>query len=160
MKKVIIFVEGKTEQIFVRHYLLTWFGWEVDLRCQKIQNNNLTAAAFDNPRLDSEIHYRIIDVGGDKKVFTEMKKRAKFYWKEGYSKLIGLRDLYSKQYEYILSKGKKRPAIDKYINERIIQKNEEEVQRFLTQENKLTDQMQMCFAVMETEAWLLSIPNF
>ena len=114
MKKTVVFVEGQTELIFVREYLLKWFEWQVDLECTKLtRGGDFEYAEYNFPNLTAEQHFQIIDVGNDTSVLPKILKYEKRMRELGYDKLIGLRDMYSEIYKmriwliYLTKNGEK-----------------------------------------------------
>ena len=64
MKKIAIFVEGQTELIFVREYLLKQFEYQgIDLECRNLfKDEKIQSAEYDFPNNEAEIHFQIINV--------------------------------------------------------------------------------------------------
>jgi hypothetical protein len=146
MKKTVIFVEGQTELIFVREYLLTWFEWQVDLECTKLtRGGGYEYVDFNAPFPSAEQHFQIIDVGNDVSVSLKVLKYEKRMRELGYEKLIGLRDMYSELYK---SKSK---SYDKNLIDEFITESDAEIRYRAMQ----PDSIHICFAIMETEAWFL-----
>lgn len=146
MKKTVIFVEGQTELIFVREYLLKWFEWQVDLECNELTRyGDFEYVEYSFPNPTAEQHFQIIDVGNDVSVLSKILKYEKRMRKLGYDKIIGLRDMYSEQYQ------RKSNTYDKNLVTEFIEASREEMQY-----NALfPDSIYICFAVMETETWFL-----
>ena len=150
MTKTAIFVEGHTELIFVREFLLRIFDYQVDLDCYTLftdGNFNPTEYKFPNP--NAENHFQIINAGNDNAVLSRILKREKYLFNSGFTKIVGLRDMYSKQYREIV----KDSSIDPEINQRFIESHSEQIS--LKSEN--SDNIHFHFAIMEIEAWLLGI---
>jgi len=118
MIKTAIFVEGQTELIFVREMLLKMFGYQnISLECYTLftdSNFNSTEYPFPNP--EAEYYFQIINVGNDASVLTRMLRRQRQLFKSGFSKIIGLRDMYSREYRK-LSKG---AEINQELNQKFI----------------------------------------
>jgi hypothetical protein len=146
MKKTVIFVEGQTELIFVREYLLKWFDWQVDVECTKLtRDGDFEYAEYNAPFPTAEQHFQIIDVGTDVSVLSKIIKYEKRMRELGYEKFIGLRDMYSELYK---SKSK---TYDKSLTDEFITDANDEIRYRTTQ----PDSIHICFAIMETEAWFL-----
>ncbi|MCP4110641.1 MAG: hypothetical protein GY749_34815 [Desulfobacteraceae bacterium] len=90
--------------------------------------------------------FQIIDVGGDNAVLNRILKREQYMWNSGYDKIIGLRDMYS------------REQVQK-IDDNITQKFIKGANNTLKNKAKSPDKIVMCFAIMEIEAWLLAVYN-
>lgn len=147
MRRIAIFVEGQTELIFVREFLLKYFNYQnLSIECFTLFTDSChlpTEYSFGNKE-DIEYHFEILNVGNDKSVITRIKRRAQYMWDAGFERIIGLRDLYSKEY---------REAVQgQYIDPN---ENEKFVQGYRSQLN--SDKICFSFAIMETEAWLLGL---
>ncbi len=146
MKKTVIFVEGQTELIFVREYLLKWFEWHVDLECTKLARyGDIEYAEYNFPNPTAEQHFQIIDVGNDTSVLTKILKYEKRMRELGYDKLIGLRDMYSEIYK-MRSHTYNKDLVEVFKNA-----SNDEIQYRASE----PDSIDICFAIMETEAWFL-----
>jgi hypothetical protein len=88
----------------------------------------------------------IINVGGDSSVLSTIRDREENLINKGYIRIFGLRDMYSENYTSISS------VIDPEINELIISKHREII---LGLDN--SDKIEIFFAIMEFEAWILSM---
>lgn len=153
MKKTAIFVEGQTELIIVREYLLRFFEYQnIDLFCRNLFKNNLLKADYDVPNSDAENHFQIINVGNDAAVLSVILKREKIMRNSGYDKIIGLRDMYSSEY--------KEACSNREISEAINQKFIEGYQNTINKKASSPERIKMRFAIMETEAWILGLYKF
>jgi hypothetical protein len=154
MKKIAIFVEGQTELIFVREYLLKKLEYQgIDLECRNLfKDNKIQSAEYDFPNDEATIHFQIINVGGDENVLPRILNREQLLWNAGYERIIGLRDMYSDK--YIEEMGQPRRIIPELILEFIEGANETLVQKAVMPQN-----IKFHFAIMELEAWFLGIPN-
>ena len=151
MKKVVIFVEGNTELIFVREYLRKRFEYEdLEIECRKRQFNRFDEVPFQIPNPKAKFHFRIIDSGSDVKVLDDILEDEQFLRNLGYQKIIGLRDMYSENYIKIVKQSK---VIKADINQKFIDGSQARINR----EAKKPDSISFCFAIMEVEAWLLGI---
>ena len=149
MRKVAIFVEGQTELIVVREYLLKWFNYEnIEIECRTLFTDSkfhLVPHDFHTPA--PQYHFQIINVGNDNAVLSRILKREEYMWNAGYDKIIGLRDMYSKEYREMST------VIDHNVNQQFINARVETVNKRAKQPDKIF----MCFAIMETEAWFLGL---
>lgn len=150
MKKIAVFVEGQNELIFVRHLLFVLIDPSVlEFKCMRLYSESLQEAPYhykpDNPR----VYFQIINVGNDEKVLGAIRERVDGLINLGFSKVIGLRDMYSYAYRKT-SKGK--------INAALSQRFIEEAQKSIAAMNAKNI---ICFhfAIMELEAWILSMYN-
>ena len=150
MKKIAIFTEGQTEQIFLRYFLSIVFGWEkISFRCFKLIRERTHRALWDHPNENAEVHFQIIDAHGDGKVLSAIKEREKGLIKAGYEKIIGLRDMYSD--EYI---NRTSSTINDTVTKEFINGAKETIQMM-----SKPDKIKMYFAIMEIEAWFLGMYN-
>jgi hypothetical protein len=146
MIKTAIFVEGQTELIFVRELLLKVFGYQgIALECYTLftdSNFNPTEYAFANQ--EAEYFFQIINVGNDQSVLTRILRREKFMWNAGFSCIIGLRDMYSREYREEAQNHKIDPA----INQKFIDGARGQIK---------SANIHFSFAIMEVEALLLGL---
>ncbi|MFA6466563.1 MAG: hypothetical protein WCV71_01760 [Patescibacteria group bacterium] len=153
MKKIAIFVEGQTELIFVRDLLLKVMpNDKIGIRCIELLSSGVSKSVpwshNDNDRVD--ILFQIMDVGGDKKVFAAIKNRGENLINNGFNNILGLRDMYSEEYNILTSRMDKKSAIEEML---------------LTNKNniatlKYKKKVKIFFAVMEIESWFLGLYNF
>jgi hypothetical protein len=106
---------------------------------------------YENP--NSDLFYQIINVGGDKRVLSAILDREEGFWKAGFIKIIGLRDMFSEEY-----RKRTNPArtISAELNQTFIQ----EAQKVLTERAKSPENIKLCFSVMEVEAWYIGMYQF
>lgn len=149
MRKIAIFVEGQTELIVVREYLLKWFNYEnVEIECRTLfTDSRFLVVPYDFVTPSPQYHFQIINVGNDNAVLSRILKREDYMWNAGYDKIIGLRDMYSSAYREIST------VIDPNVNQNFINAPIE----VINNRAKQPDKIQMCFAIMETEAWFLGL---
>ena len=152
MKRIAVFVEGQTELITVREFLLKKFGWEVNVICLELYSQSLRPVPYKHENPNAEFSYQIVNIGNDKRVLSAILEREESLWKAGFLKLIGLRDMYSREYRERISPEK---TIDNTLN-----------QEFLTETKKIIegakspDKIHLCFSIMEIEAWFLGMYKF
>lgn len=149
MTKTAIFVEGQTELIFVREMLLKLFDWQnISVDCFTLfvdSEHRSTEYSFADP--NAAYYFQINNVGNDKGLLSRIKNREKYLWNSGFHSIVGLRDMYSKEYREIV----KDRAIDQHVNLKFINGYKEQIQLF----SNRPDDIRFNFAIMETEAWLL-----
>jgi hypothetical protein len=147
LKKIAIFTEGQTELIFIRHFLLRIMDpSKISFECFELQTHIQSAVPFSHRNQYAEVHFLILDVHGDEGVVSSIKEREVSLFEKGYEKIIGLRDLYSDEYL------KRSSVINDHISRLIIQKSCQTIG-----EMRNFDRIQLCFAIMEIEAWLLGM---
>lgn len=146
MKKVAVFVEGQGEQVFVRHllyYLLdpTKFSFE----CLRLRSENLEEVPYAYENQLADVYFLIINTQGDGSVLPAIKKREQGLFRQGFNKIIGLRDMYSQAYREI------SPGI---IDYHIIQQFIDGAKYSITTMSQ-PDKIHFHFVIMELEAWWL-----
>jgi hypothetical protein len=146
MIKTAIFVEGQTELIFVREFLLKMFEYQnVAIECFNLfTDSNFHPTEYAFPNDAAEYFFQIINVGNDQGVLTRMLRREKFMWDSGFNRIIGLRDMYSKQYRDEVKDHK----ISEEVNKKFVEGHGQQL--------KSKDAF-FIFAIMEVEAWLLGL---
>ena len=126
MRKICVFVEGQTEQIFVREFLLKWFEYShLSLECHQIIGSQTITAEYDYINPEADYHYQIVNVGNDNRVLSWLLDRVDGLKREGYELIVGLRDMYGQYYR------KKSSVIDLDLNKQIISAAYEEIQERL-----------------------------
>lgn len=150
MIKTVLFVEGQTELIFTRELLLKYFEYsDIEIICLRlVTDSNTEKAEFDFQNENATYHFQIINVGNDKSVLSAILKREKYLAKNDYKKIIGLRDMYSKEYK----------ELSTTIEENLIKKFIEETNHVINNFNNEIE-IRFHFAIMEIEAWFLGIQN-
>ncbi len=146
MIKTAIFVEGQTELIFVRELLLKIFEYQnIALDCYTLfTDHDFHPAEYSFPNSEAEYFFQIINVGNDSAVLTRILRRENSMWKAGFSRIIGLRDMYSSEYRAIVQNH----AIDKDANQKFIDGTRKQIK---------SKNIHFCFAIMEVEAWFLGL---
>ena len=127
MKKVVIFVEGNTELIFVREYIRKRFEYkDLEIECRKRQFSRFDEVPFQIPNPNAKYHFRIIDSGSDVKVLDDILEDEQLLRNLGYQKIIGLRDMYSENYIKIVKQSK---VIKADINQKFIDGSQARINR-------------------------------
>ncbi len=140
MNKLAIFVEGQTEQIFVKQLLEEIAGAKkIRIETRKAsggRKGKRRLHLLQASRLDSGERFfvMIVDCGQDERVPSEIRDRYDGLVKAGYQAIIGIRDVYPEKREAI-------PKLRQYLPYRI-----------------RTDPVEVLFvlAVMEIEAWFIA----
>ncbi len=155
MIKTAIFVEGQSELIFTRELLLKYFEYQnIWIECYNLFNDHdLNPTEYQFPNKSARIYFQILNIGNDKKVLSSILKREKYLLSEnqGFHKIIGLRDMYSKEYRETVKNSK----IDLETNKKFINGHKESIDA----KASYPDKIHFHFAIMELESWLLSISN-
>jgi hypothetical protein len=147
--KVAIFVEGYSEAIFVREYLLRKYDYLINIECYTLLNDNdLKQAPFNYVCNDCNLFASIINIGNDKAVLYRIKQREKRMFESGFDKIIGLRDMYSQEYRNDTA------IIDINVNNLFIESHNNEISKM-----SAPAKIHFCFAIMELESWFLGMPH-
>ena len=148
MRKVAIFAEGQSEQIFVRYFLGQTISWgRLSFKCVKLNANRMMDVPFDYEAADAQVYFLIVNVGNDEAVLSAIKDREKGLLGKGYEKIIALRDMYSENY------CKRSPkVIDDSITNLFIDSWHSTIQSMSD-----PDKIKMRVAIMELEAWFLGM---
>ncbi len=155
MIKTAIFVEGQTELIFTRELILKYFEWQnIWVECYNLFNDrelNEEEYSFKFP--DANFYFQIINVGNDVKVLSSILRREKYLFSENqkFDKIIGLRDMYSKDYREIV----KNSSISEEVNNKFISEH----QKTISSKSVNPEKIIFHFAIMEIESWILGIKN-
>ncbi len=152
MKKIAIFVEGQTELIITREFLLRKFAWSgINIICRKLHTKSkFVKAEYDYPaefNEDADFLFQIINVGNDVAVLSRILKLEKYMKNAGFVKIVGLRDMYSKSYREETS------SIDIEVIRKFITTHK----NMIRQISKTDINIKFCFAIMEVEAWFLGM---
>ncbi len=148
-EKIAIFTEGQGEQIFLRNILFYLYdNSQLSFKCVRLHAGETQHApyTFGDPK-QSKIHFLLVNIGNDNKVLIEIKNQEKRILEEGYSRIIGLRDMYSKEYRN-LSNHK----INNEINQKFILRHNQEITKM-----SAPDKISFHFSIMEIESWWLSM---
>jgi len=149
MIKIAIFVEGQTEQVFIRHLVAQIIGYnDLSFNCKKLYGNCLQDVPYEYQNQNAKFHFLIINACGDEKVLSVIIERIDNLRTVGYEKFIGIRDMYCEVYK------KRSPAIDEALNQQLIDAVNKRIQSMDD-----PDQIFMYFSIMEIEAWILSMYN-
>lgn len=151
-RKIAVFVEGKAEYIFVREFLLKWYGYDgnqIGIDCVALKSNDYNKVPHPYGSSESENFYLIVNVGNDNSVLSQMKKEATKMRNNGYQLISGLRDMFCDAYH----KAVKNRTIQPEISQRFIHASLQEIENDAANRDILS----LHFAIMEIEAWLLGM---
>lgn len=147
MKKIAIFTEGMTELVFVRQFLLQSINAQrLSFRCIELVGRCELDFPyfFDSPTAD--LFFLLVNVGNDNRVLSEIRERQDNLVMKGYCTIVGLRDMYSAEYR------KRSLGIDDDVTSAFIDGHRATVASMSQAEH-----IRFHFAIMEIEAWLLSM---
>jgi hypothetical protein len=149
MIKTAIFVEGQTELVFVREYLLKMFDYQnIDIECYTLfTDSNFQTTEYPFPNETATHHFLLMNVGNDNAVLSRLLNREQYLWNMGFDRIIGLRDMYSKAYREEVQGS----IIVEDVNQLFISASQNEV----NQKAKMAHKINFQYAIMEAEAWIL-----
>ena len=148
MRKVVIFTEGQSEQIFIRYLLLqTMDCSKISFRCLRLYAGREIQAKHDYLNPNAEINFLIINVGQDEKVLSIIKEREENLIGKGFERIIGLRDMYSEEYS-----KRSHSETNNSVTMSFIDSWNSTIQN-MSDPSKI----KMHIAIMELEAWFLGI---
>lgn len=148
MRKIAIITEGLTEHIFLRSLIPILFGWEnVSFRCVKLLLGQEHSVPYEHIVVNPHLYFLIIDVGGDNKVMTYIRDNEERLFNKGYEFVIGIRDMYSNAY-----RKRTKNEINESVNQSFI-----DVANSVIQGLSHSKFIEIHFAIMEIEAWFLSM---
>lgn len=100
MKKVAVFVEGQAELILVRELLIKMYNYQnVGINCYNLICDNLQYTPHPYGDKTAQNYYMIVNVGNDNSVLSKIFARASGLYEKGFTKIIGLRDVYGDVYK-------------------------------------------------------------
>lgn len=152
MRKVAIFVEGQSELIFVREFLLQWFNYNVDIECFALRTGDaIYAPEYPFPNTQAPLHFQIINANSDIAVLTQIFRHEQQLYNAGYEIIIGLRDMFSEAYIKTVKNRTINLSENALFREGVI--------NTIRQKAVNAEAIRFCFAIMEIEAWWLGIPT-
>jgi hypothetical protein len=95
---------------------------------------------------NAEVYFLIIDVGNDEKVMSTIRERERQFFQKGFEKIIGIRDMYCARYR------QHSTTICDEVTQQFIDGHNKVVQEMTNSERII-----ICFAIMEAEAWFVSM---
>lgn len=151
--KYAVYVEGKAEMLFVADVLQKYSNYDpskIGFCCINLEADDCRLVNF--PRqgdLDtSKDYYQIVNVNNDNKVISKLLKDIPNLTTKGFQVIIGLRDVFSKNYTDIYKDQK----VD-YSHITTFCESQAEVLGKV----KTTSDVHLHFAIMEFETWMLAL---
>lgn len=157
MKKIALYLEGLGEVIFVLQLLAVrhnYSGYAVETICPNFKSRvtleTLRKGTYRYGNFEQEpLNYLLVLVEGDSNVNSFMLQRAVGHFKEGFSTVIGLRDVYSQEFQDDVNSNVEPFTL--YVNDWMISQRS----KFEGLKNVFLN-----FAVMELEAWFIAMHAF
>lgn len=150
--KVAIYVEGITEAGFVYQLIGEKYQWDwtkVRLECLNLDPSDAADDLRDIGIENAPNYFLIYDSCTDTSVASDIRERFQSHKDQGFDKVVGLRDVFSKNYIELYGRNYNVQHITDFIHD--IQ------EPFLLLDN--TGFIQIRFAIMEIEAWLLALSS-
>ena len=150
--KVAIYVEGITEAGFVYQLIGEKYKWnwtDFRLECLHLDPEKAVDDLRDYGDKNSENYYLIYDSCSDGSVSSDMLQRFEGHRQNGYDKVVGLRDVFSDRYFDIYGRNTIKQNVDRFIKD---------MQDALLEYDN-SGFVNLRFAIMETEAWLLAMSD-
>ena len=147
--KIAVFVEGQTELIVARDFLLKYFEYcDIDIQCRTLfADFKMHKAPYDYPNPEASMHFQIINVGNDNAVLSRILKREELMWNAGYDLIVGLRDMYSEEYR----------RVSQIVSDVVIGKFKSVSRATIVDKAVRPDSIFLSFAIMEAESWILGL---
>lgn len=150
MRKFAFFVEGLSEEIFLKKLLSLITCYSVEIEPVKLYKSTFQESTYKVPNPDAKFYVLIINVGNDNKVLSLIRERGKKMIEVGgYEQIYAVRDMYSADYRKIAK------IIDSDLNMKMEEEHHKTIQEF-----SFADKVRLYFAIMEVEAWFLGIINW
>ncbi len=153
MIKTAIFVEGQTELIFIREYLLKTLDYQnIHVECYTLfTDSSFNVTEYSFPNENADFYFQVINVGNDNAVLTRILRREQYLWNQGFHRIFGIRDMYSKDYREVVQNAT--------ISEEVNLKFMEGAGKTILDKAHKPANIHFHFAIMETEAWILGLNN-
>lgn len=153
--KYAVYVEGKAEMLFVADVLCKYSNYDptrLGFCCINLvaDSSNLVSYPRQGDPDTSRDYYQIVNVNNDNKVISKLSKDIPNLTAKGFQVIIGLRDVFSKNYTDIYPEQK----VD-YANIAAFCKK----QTMALSRVKTSSDVHLRFAIMEFEAWMLALIN-
>ena len=145
-----VYVEGQSEMLFVADVLQKYSNYDsaqCGFLCINLNADVLSKVSYPQQGSPTSVnYYQIVNVNNDTRVVSKINKDIPNLIEKGYNVIIGLRDVFSENYERIVGK----PIIDR--------KKIEEMHLAQTScVNTRGGDFRLHFAIMEYETWMLAL---
>jgi len=148
VNKIAIFVEGQSELVFIRNLLRQLFdNSSIVFDCIKLHGSQTVDIPYKHCPPEPTAYFQIINVENDSKVLSAIKEREQKLFQNGFSKIIGLRDMYSKEY-----RKRVEGCINDEVNNKFVESHDNVIS-FMSSPEKIS----FHFSIMEIEAWWLGM---
>ena len=150
--KVAIYVEGITEAGFVYQLIGEKYQWDwtkLRLECLNLDPSDPSDDLRDIGIEEAPDYFLIFDSCSDVSVGSDIRERFQNHKDQGFDRVLGLRNVFSENYIELYGRNYNTQHIKDFIHD--IQ------EPFQLLDN--TGFIQIRFAIMETEAWLLALSD-
>ena len=147
MRKVAVFTEGQSEQVFMREFLFRIVDpSKLSFLCLKLNADRMERVReYSSP--SPEVHFEIVNVQNDERVLSVIRETEQRLFARGFEKVIGLRDMYSGA--YVKRSG---GTVSESVTQGFIRAHHSVVQGM-----QHSSRISLLFAIMEIEAWFLGM---
>lgn len=149
--KYAVYVEGKAEMLFVADVLSKYSNYApqvIGFKCINLNSDDYKYLSYPaQGDENSATYYQIVNVNNDHRVISKLRQDIPNLAKQGYEIIIGLRDVFGKDYDEISANPQ---VIDRKIIDEMHKAQYEQI-RF-----KGVD-VRLHFAIMEYEAWMMAL---
>lgn len=146
-----VYVEGKAEMLFVADVLRKYSNFDpqaVGFRCINLNSDDFEYVQYPvQGDENSAYYYQIVNVNNDNRVISKLKQDIPNLVKQGFEIIIGLRDVFGKEYDNFSTKPQE---IDRGLIDEMYAIQSEQIQ-FEGVDARLH------FAIMEYEAWMMAL---
>lgn len=150
--KVAIYVEGVTEAGFVYRLIGEKYKWDwtlFRLECLHLDPEKAADDLRDYGSENSDNYFLIFDSCSDGAVSSDILSRFENHRLNGFDKVVGLRDVYSDRYIDLYGRNATKQNVEHFIKD---------MQDTILESAK-DGFVQLRFAIMETEAWMLAMSD-
>ncbi len=146
--KYAVYVEGKAEMLFVADVLQKYSSYDpqkVGFICINLNADTLEYVNFPQQGdVSSQNYYQIVNVNNDRRVISKLKSDMPRLISQGYNIILGLRDVFGKDYEAFCPQA--------IVDMKIINVMHAEQSRYLVLPGA---DCRLHYAIMEYETWML-----
>lgn len=155
MRKVAVYVEGMTELVFVYHTILAhyqsdWTSFHLDYLNTSPSNRIDLERPYGDKNADNQ--FLIYNCGSDESVIPMMIERFHSHIQQGFSAVVGLRDIHGSRYFDIYKAGHEKVEWTK------VKAMMHDLETTVASADP-SGTMTIRFSIMEIEAWLLAMPD-
>lgn len=149
--KYAVYVEGKSEMLFVADVLQKYFDYDSQqcgILCINLDADDFGYLPYPKQGdITSSNYYQIVNVNNDNRVISKLKNDLPNLISNGFEVIIGLKDVFGKAYEALVNSS---PIVDRGKIENLHHTQIDII-------NPNGNDLRLHFAIMEYEAWMLGL---